>query len=198
MDILQDSTLVLNKNFLAIRVCSVQKAIMMLYKGYCKVIDDNWKRYSFQEWVFRSLELQKNQEEEDKYIGKVHSPNLFIYSPQVIYLLNTNTENKILNEARFSRKSIFERDEYTCQYCNKTCSKNDATLDHIIPRSRGGTYQFTNIVTACRKCNSQKGNKSLDQVAMHLIRKPLIPRWRSFIGKSFSKVKKVYWQQFLE
>lgn len=60
----------------------------------------------------------------------------------------------------FCRANVFIRDRYTCQYCHNTFNKKDLTLDHILPRSKGGRTNWHNIVSACKKCNHSKGNNS--------------------------------------
>jgi len=67
----------------------------------------------------------------------------------------------------FSKKKVFIRDSYTCCYCGKK-TKEDLTIDHIIPKSRGGKTDFLNVVTSCSKCNTKKGNKTLNESRMEL------------------------------
>ena len=196
MNPLKDLVLVLNKFLLAVQVTTVKESINILYKERAKVIDDYWKQYSFPEWVDRSYFIANLEEENSKYIGRIHSPNLFIYSPQII-VLNSEARSMELKALKFSRKTVLERDNFTCQFCNKKCSKINITLDHIIPRSRNGPSNFTNIVTACKACNSWKGELSLEEAGMSLIRQPFVPKWKSFIGKPFSTQKREYWKIFL-
>ena len=75
-----------------------------------------------------------------------------------------------------TRKNIMWRDQYKCQYCEKECESKVMTLDHIVPRSRGGKNTWTNLVTACKKCNQKKGNRTPDEAGMKLIRKPERPK----------------------
>lgn len=75
----------------------------------------------------------------------------------------------------FSRFALVKRDESTCQYCNKKLNNSSITIDHVIPRSHGGPTSFTNCVVSCQICNGKKGNKTLEQVNMVLIKKPVNP-----------------------
>ncbi len=83
------------------------------------------------------------------------------------------------NKIPLQRKNIFVRDEYICQYCGKNC-KSSPTIDHIIPRSRGGEQSWKNSVTACIKCNQKKGNKTPTEAKMALTKKPIQPTINEF------------------
>lgn len=75
----------------------------------------------------------------------------------------------------FSRKLILCRDNYTCCYCKKKCTNKTLTIDHIIPKSKGGINSFTNCITACLECNRKKANKTLDQLGLKLQVNPEVP-----------------------
>lgn len=78
------------------------------------------------------------------------------------------------NKTKFSptKRRIFERDRHTCQYCG---SKKDLTLDHVVPKSKGGDNSWTNLVTACYICNNTKGNRLLEHTDLKLSRQPKEP-----------------------
>ena len=69
-----------------------------------------------------------------------------------------------------TRKNIFKRDNHTCQYCSCKIEGTDATVDHIIPRSRGGKHRWENVVACCLKCNRKKGNRTPTEAKMNLLR----------------------------
>lgn len=75
----------------------------------------------------------------------------------------------------YHRKSILYRDQYTCQYCGKQYSKNNLTVDHVIPRAKGGEDNWFNCVTACKSCNGWKGTATPEQAGMKLLRQPIVP-----------------------
>jgi 5-methylcytosine-specific restriction endonuclease McrA len=77
-------------------------------------------------------------------------------------------------KARLCRKEVFVRDGYTCQYCG--ARGRDLTLDHVIPRHKGGRHTWENLVTACRACNHRKGGKTLEESRMRLARPPFQPK----------------------
>jgi 5-methylcytosine-specific restriction endonuclease McrA len=78
---------------------------------------------------------------------------------------------------KFSRENIYLRDNYTCQYCTKAFAPKDLTLDHVVPASKFGRKDWTNMVTACRACNHRKGNRTPLGAGMPLLNEPRIPNW---------------------
>lgn len=100
---------------------------------------------------------------------EVHSPNMSFKVPALIALKKFYPVSK---QIRFSRYNLFLRDLYQCQYCADTFPTAELTIDHVLPLSKGGKTNFTNCVSACKKCNSKKGN-SVGQ--MQPIRKPFVP-----------------------
>ena len=76
-----------------------------------------------------------------------------------------------------SRRTVMARDQYTCQYCGGTPPRSDLTLDHVVPRSRGGATEWENVVVACRACNQRKGNRTPREAQMALLREPHRPRY---------------------
>lgn len=77
---------------------------------------------------------------------------------------------------KFSRSDLFLRDNGVCQYCEKRLCKEVATIDHVVPRSKGGLTTWENCVICCADCNSKKGNKSLSETSMKLIKVPAVPK----------------------
>lgn len=102
----------------------------------------------------------------------VHSPSQEFKLPSVIAL------KEYVPAARtpaFTRFNVFLRDEWQCQYCERSFKTNELTFDHVIPRSRGGRTAWTNIVTACQKCNTAKGCKTCDECGMYPKTEPRQP-----------------------
>ena len=91
--------------------------------------------------------------------------------PSVVALKSFRKRKKVA----FTRYHLFLRDEFTCQYCGKRFPAKELTFDHVIPRSRGGTSSWTNIVASCGRDNLRKGNKTLAQAGMKLLRRPFEP-----------------------
>ncbi len=197
ISILDESVLVLNKNYLALKVATSRSVMVTLIKDAARVVDENYILYSFDEWIERSKLLEKDPEQMDKYAGVFHTPNCNIVVPQAIYLHASEVKANGLLKVKYSRKNVFHRDENTCQYCGEVRPRAELTVDHIIPRSKGGRNTFTNIVAACKKCNSKKGDKTPEEAGMPLIKSPGTPKWKSHTGLPFSKAKRSYWDVFL-
>jgi 5-methylcytosine-specific restriction endonuclease McrA len=138
--------LVLNQNFEPLNVCNVKRALVLVLGGKAEVLELNHQI--------------------------VHSPSLSIHCPSVIRL--SHLIKRPRPRARLSRREIFIRDNYTCQYCGTRT--RDLTLDHVIPRSKGGPHTWENLVSACKACNHRKGGKMLSETKMHLARLPREPR----------------------
>jgi len=98
---------------------------------------------------------------------------------------------------RPTRANILLRDEETCQYCGK--HSRELTLDHIIPRSKGGQSTWENLVACCRACNGRKGSRSLKDVGMHLIRqpRPLSQEYAGFFLLRYPRLREAYEQYLL-
>ncbi len=93
-----------------------------------------------------------------------------------------------------SRKNVIRRDAMTCQYCGG--KHTDLTVDHVIPKSRGGADSWENLVTACKKCNNKKGSRTPEEADMKLIARPKRPNHILFIQQAVGKVEDT-WRPFL-
>ncbi|XP_057543037.1 uncharacterized protein LOC130821343 isoform X1 [Amaranthus tricolor] len=120
------------------------------------------------------LEFMDKADVLEYYDQTVNSPNGSFNIPAVLrvrHLLQVMKRKRVRNT--LSRKNIFYRDDYMCQYCKST---NNLTIDHVIPVSQGGEWEWENLVTACAKCNSKKGHKTLEEVHMSLVKSPKAPK----------------------
>jgi 5-methylcytosine-specific restriction endonuclease McrA len=86
---------------------------------------------------------------------------------------------------KFSRENIYLRDNHTCQYCSRSLPTKDLTLDHVVPASKFGRKDWTNVVTACRPCNHRKGNRTPLGAGMPLLNEPRIPSYLPVIQPQF-------------
>src|SRR5260370_33203745 len=105
----------------------------------------------------------------------VRSPSVAFPLPAVIRLA-IYIRKPFLDRVAFTKKNILRRDGYTCQYCDRRGER--LTVDHIVPRSRGGETTWINVVAACLRCNLPEGNRLLDAVPMRLLREPARPKLR--------------------
>jgi len=123
---------------------------------------------------------------------EVHSPNHVLTVPAVIsvreYVPNSGSVN-------FTRNNVFIRDMYTCQYCLDPFKPSELTLDHVIPKSRGGKTGWDNIVSACKKCNHAKGNRS----DIKPFKEPVKPNFYQLYGnKNFTiSIRHQIWLKYL-
>ena len=104
----------------------------------------------------------------------IRSPSRTFQLPAVIRLA-AYIRKPLLERVAFNKKNILRRDGYTCQYCRRRGEK--LTVDHVMPRSRGGQTTWVNVVAACLKCNLQKGNRTLEEARLRLIREPVHPQF---------------------
>lgn len=147
--------LLLDRNYMALSVVSWKKAIKLMIKGKAEAVeagctdsDDN-----------RSIKHGS---------GKFHIPT-------VIRLLTVIPWKAHMGRLNFSRRNMLIRDGGKCQYCGIKVGKNTTTIDHVIPRSKGGKTDYSNCVTSCKDCNNVKGNRTPAEAKMTLLNKPKKP-----------------------
>lgn len=118
--------------------------------------------------------LVSGRAENVEYDGRpVRSPSLTIMLPTVIRTAHY-ARRPYWHRVSFSKKNVFRRDNYTCQYCGQT--GRNLTVDHVIPKSRGGRTAWENVVVACKRCNLRKGNRTLSESGLKLLRAPREPQ----------------------
>ena len=142
-------SLVLNYSYEPLQFCSAKRAIIMVLNGRAEFL------------------------ESDGYI--VRSPTTTFKLPAVIRVLNIVKRSRRKGIA-FSKKNILRRDNFTCQYCGN--NERSLTVDHIIPKSRGGKSNWNNVVVACKPCNLKKGNQAPSEKGMQLHKKPSKPEFQ--------------------
>ncbi len=186
---IEGQVLVLNRSWVAVNIASVRRALNLLYQGAARAVHpSDYSVYDFDDWCELS---QLNHD--GQYI---RTPNIRIRIPEVILLTIFN--GFVHREIRFSRRNIFERDNNTCQYCGKRLSKSDLTIDHVVPRSRGGGDSWGNLVLACVPCNVKKGDKTPQEADMPLIHKPVKPFWLPNLGARIPRNQILSWQRFID
>lgn len=192
-NVLCDQVLVLNRLWQAVHVCSVRRALTLLFEGSAQVVfgagDGDFRTLDFQQW----RDLSAADPEADSSVGTV---SFRIRVPRVILLMGFDRFPK--KEVKFTRHNLFERDRNTCQYCGKVFDRRDLNLDHVIPRDRGGPTTWENIVCSCIPCNTRKANRTPAEAHMHLVRKPKRPKWRPFVQVSFGASIHDSWRHFLD
>jgi len=148
-DVLTGSrVLILNASYEPLHVCSVKRAVGLLMHEVAERVEDT-------ERVLRS-------------------PRSVFPVPSVIRLKRF-VRGPIRQRVAFNRKNVFKRDDHHCQYCGRHFS--DLTLDHVMPRSRGGPTSWENVVACCKACNARKRDRTPEEARMKLLRPPYAPRF---------------------
>lgn len=182
---LNELVLVLNKSWTPISITSVRKALLLIYSDSAAVVcPKTYVTFDFDSWI----------EKEVNGGAFVQGVTQKIPLMEVICL---NTFNSIpRRELAFTKKNVLRRDNYTCQYCNHHPRPEDLTIDHIIPKSRGGETLWENCVAACKRCNKIKGNRLLKETKLKLNTTPFRPRWDFRFILSPNKFKDS-WKHFI-
>ncbi len=118
-----------------------------------------------------------------------------IYYPAVVRL--KHHVRWIPKKMRFNRTGVFRRDQFSCQYCSKTVATTKLTIDHILPRARGGESNWANCCAACFTCNNKKGNKTPEEAGMALIKKPIVPQLTIANEYHAMKLKHDSWKDYI-
>ena len=161
--------LVLNQNYEPLNVCDIRRAFRLLGAEKAELVARNHQ--------------------------VIHTPTLAIDAPSVIRLVYLIRRPQ--PRVKLSRREVFARDRHTCQYCGTT--SHDLTIDHVVPRHRGGRHEWENLVAACRSCNHRKGAKTVTEARMRLLRDPRAPRAdvRYLFGSYLTDERNGAWRDFL-
>ena len=188
--------LVLNKHYMAVRVTNVKRAFTLLAKDLAEVIDCDhgyYANYDFSSWIEVSQAKSAFEPHEHDWIHTVH---LSIAVPRVVRLLFYDRLPK--QTVTLNRRNIFARDHNRCQYCGKKVPTSELSLDHIVPKSAGGTTTWENLVCACVKCNVKKGGRSPKEAGLKLITLPVKPKRSPLVHLSLNDGRCRSWKQFLD
>jgi 5-methylcytosine-specific restriction endonuclease McrA len=188
MSALDGSVLVLNRSWAAVHIATVRRAVSLVYQDLAHIVNpDDFVTYDFDSWKEAS---------EAAETGYIRAVDFKFRVPEVIRLRYFNGRQK--RKIRFTRRNLFERDGYTCQYCGKRRPSTDLSLDHVIPRSRGGRSTWENLVVSCVECNDRKSNRLPHEAGMGLLRHPEKPKWPAYLAVRFGKLRRASWQRFLD
>jgi 5-methylcytosine-specific restriction endonuclease McrA len=173
--------LVLNKSWRAIAIITLEKALSKVFSTYddgtpkAKIIDpsNDFMMFEWHEWS----QIMPNDNE-----LKIRTVSAAYRVPEVIQY--TKYDKVPCTKAQFNRRSIYRRDNSTCQYCGEKKKNDELSLDHIVPRCQGGKTNWENIVVACVGCNSQKAGRTPKQAGMKLLRDPKKPLSNLYLDDS--------------
>ena len=192
----------LNAHYMAMRVVSVRRAFTLLFKRdhsdqpvaeIVSVEDGKYISYDFADWATLSAFRKEFEPNGHDWIRTVRFD---IVVPRIIRVLTFSKLPR--QEVKFNRRNLFARDNNTCQYCGKRFSTSQLSLDHVVPRSRGGKTTWDNIVCACLKCNVRKGGRTPYEARIKLVRPPIKPRRNPVISVTMSDSRYSSWKQFLD
>jgi len=163
------AVLLLNSSFEPLKVITWQRAISLVFCGKVEIIEE--------------------------YNHQIRSVSIVFQAPAVIRLLKYARVGR--KEPPLCRTNILARDAFECQYCGKDLNNREATLDHVMPRSKGGKTTWENIVAACGICNRKKGGRTPQEAHMPLRKKPIKPDWLPVLSFRFGGGVPESWGMFL-
>ncbi len=193
---LSANVLVLNKFYQATQVVSVRRAFSLLAKRCAEVIhvvEGSYETYDFTTWVEASAFRDRFETEGADWIRTVTRE---ILVPRVIRLVAC--ERRPAGRVKFNRRNLFARDENRCQYCGRHQPVSELSLDHVMPRSRGGESSWTNVVVACTGCNARKGGRTPAEAGMRLVREPVVPKRSPLLSAKAQAARYASWKKFLD
>ena len=189
---LDEPVLVLNRLWQAVNVCSVRRAICLLFQNHAQVVlgdqDGNFSTFNFGQW--------QDLSERQPHPESIRTISMKIRVPRVIVLAVFDKLPR--KDVKFTRHNVFERDRNTCQYCGKKFDRKDLNLDHVLPRDRGGPTSWENIVCSCIPCNTRKSNRTPHEAGIRLIATPRKPKWRPFVEISVGVRAHDSWRHFID
>jgi len=192
MTALNSSVLVLNKHYAADGETDVKRALCLVFRGVAEIIDvdgGKFNNYDFESWQELSEFKAEFEKDNHNWIRCVAS---VLAIPTIIRLVSYGKFRR--REAKLNRRNLFARDKNTCQFCGKKMKTSELSLDHVVPKSRGGKLEWTNVVCACIKCNVKKANRTPSEAHMKLIRKPFQPKHQLNVPK----IKYRSWAHFVD
>jgi 5-methylcytosine-specific restriction endonuclease McrA len=210
MNVLTNKVLVLNKSWAPTQIVSLKRAMKKVFgdenqEPKALIIDPyaGFQTYNWADWAALT------PREDEKVIRSAHAVHKI---PEVILLTEYD---KVRSQClRFSRRQIYRRDNHQCQYCGKKPGSEELSLDHVLPKSKGGLTTWENCVLACIECNSRKADKTLSESRMiiqgwkpeHKRKLPCKPKYDLLKGEIKVKIpeswknflSEVYWEITLE
>ncbi len=187
---LERPTLVLNRNWQPINVATVARALIMVWNESARIVDtEDYQLYEWADWA------KLKPQGDEPFVQAVRQR---FRVPEVVAL---SEFDRIPSAAvTFSRRNVFKRDRYTCQYCHEQPGSGELTIDHVVPRAQGGESSWTNCVLACLCCNARKADRTPEQASMLLRKQPVRPSWKPIYSdhslrmESWSKfISEAYW-----
>jgi hypothetical protein len=185
-------TLVLNKNWVAISVTSSFGALISMCRERASAMcPETYTLFEIDQWVERSIQTAQDLPSEKV----VRTVNFVVEKPEIIIVKDYG--GIPFKQVNLTRRNIYKRDQYLCQYCVNGFIPADLTIDHVIPTSRGGAHSWENCVTACESCNAKKANRTPQECGMTLYKQPRMPKWTPIAGM-LPSIKPDSWDKFIK
>ncbi len=182
---LQRPTLVLNRNWQPVNVATVARALIMLWNETARVVDpSDYQLYEWEDWS----RLVPNHDE--PFVQAIRQRYRV---PEVVVL--AEFDRLPTAAVTFSRRNVFKRDRFTCQYCGTQPGSDELTIDHVVPRAQGGVSSWTNCVLACVACNKHKADRTPQQAQLRLRQKPVRPTWKPVYSEHATRMES--WSKFI-
>ena len=144
------------------------------------------------EYLIRGrAEIVEEYEDEN---ARVRTVSTTFTIPSVLKMLKRFKRSR---GARFSRHNVFVRDEFKCQYCGKGCTSKNLTIDHVHPQCKGGPSTWENVALACLPCNQRKGDRTLAECGMKLVKTPVKPNWKTHLVIQLKSQDPAVWVDYL-
>jgi len=196
------SVLVLNRSYMAVHLVNVRRALSLVFRSIADIIDveeGQYAAYDFPTWreicEFRQALAVNDQSMADPHADWIRAVNFSIQAPRVIRLVEFDRSPR--QTLRFNRRNLFARDNNRCQYCGDHYPQSQLSLDHVLPRSRGGGNTWENVVCSCLDCNSRKGNRTPKEAHMQLQRQPGKPKQSPILSIKLGDPRYEIWKTFL-
>lgn len=197
------SVLVLNRSFVAVHVVNVRRAIGLLFRRLAEVVHaeaGQFTAYSLENWrelsQMRTALCEAQGNAAASHDDWVQAIGYQLRAPRVIRL--THCDRMPKQELRFNRRNVFARDGNVCQYCGTQFPLSELSLDHVVPRSRGGGTTWENIVCSCVACNVRKGGRTPQEARMQLIRHPVRPKRSPLLALKLGNPRYESWKNFVD
>lgn len=184
-------TLVLNKSWSPVSICTTKKAIAKTMLGLAHILDpETYTLYNFEDWM--TLPVREGEK-------VIRTSRTEIRVPEIIVL--SEYERLPKREVKLTRRNLLIRDNYTCQYTGRRISMDTGTIDHVVPRSRGGASTWENLVMCCLEVNAKKADRTPDEAGLKLLKKPERPKWSPVYAR-FARLASsnvpLSWTQFVK
>lgn len=182
---LERPTLVLNRNWQPVNVTTVARSLIMVWNESARIVDtETFQLYDWQDWV------RLRPKDGELFVQAV---TMRLKVPEVVSLCEY--DRLPTASVSFSRRNIFKRDHYACQYCGVQPGTDELTIDHVTPRSRGGASSWENCVLACVACNKRKADRTPEEAGMRIKHKPVRPDWKPLYAAHDIRIAS--WSKFL-